>query len=347
MKPKRKVAVLGAGKWGANLIRNVSFNDEIEFTGICDSDPETLKKISGHYPHVPAFDTYERMLEAGPDAVIIATPARRHYEHARKALLAGRHVLIEKPMAATPAEARELAALAREKSVVLMVGHTFLYNNIVHEIKRRLDGRELGDVYYVYSRRLNLGHVRQDVDVMWNLAPHDISIINYLLSSRPQKVSAQGLSFIQKQKNISDVAFCKMDYPDGRSAHLHLSWIDPQKVRQLVIVGSEKMLVYDDTDPDKHIQIYDKSVEKKFTADVSDFADFSTRIRAGDLVIPNIRLTEPLSVEISHFVECTRNGTRPRTDSQNGLEVVCVLQALSDSLADGGSVAEVNYLSAS
>lgn len=344
MKAKSKVAILGAGKWGANLIRNVAFNDEIEFSGICDSDAGTLKKISRQYPRVPTFDDYDRMLESGQDAVIIATPARQHFEHARKALQAGRHVLIEKPMATQPAEARELTELAQKKSVVLMVGHTFLYNNIVQEIKRRLDNRELGDVYYLYSQRLNLGHVRQDVDVMWNLAPHDISIINYLFSSRPVRVSAQGLSFIQKQKNVFDVTFCKMDYPDGCSAHLHLSWIDPQKVRQMVIVGSKKMLIYDDTNPDKHIQIYDKAVEKKFSEDVSDFADFTTRIRAGDLVIPNIRLIEPLGVEISHFVESIRNGTKPRTDSQNGLEVVCVLEALSKSLSDNGSITDVNYL---
>lgn len=344
MKQKSKVAVLGAGKWGANLIRNVAFNDEIEFSGICDSDPETLKRISRHYPHVPTFGHYDRMLESGQDAVIIATPARLHYEHARRALQAGRHVLVEKPMAIKPTEARELAELAQKKSLVLMVGHTFLYNNIVHEIKRRLDNGELGDLYYLYSQRLNLGHVRQDVDVMWNLAPHDISIINYLFSSLPHKVSAQGMSFIQKQKNVSDVTFCKLDYPDGRSAHLHLSWIDPQKVRQMVIVGSEKMLVYDDTNPDKHIQIYDKSVEKKFAADISNFADFTMRIRAGDLIIPNIRLIEPLGVEISHFVECIQNGTKPRTDSKNGLDVVCVLEALSKSLSNNGSVTEVKYL---
>ena len=343
MKKKVSISVLGAGQWGANLIRNVAFNDEIEFSGICDSDPETLKKISRQYPHVPTFDHYDQMLESDQDAIIIATPARMHYDHSRKALEAGRHVLIEKPMATNPAEARKLAALAQTKSLVLMVGHTFLYNNIIHDIKRRLDNRELGEVYYLYSQRLNLGHVRQDVDVMWNLAPHDISIINYLLSSRPHRVSAQGMSFIQKKKNVADVTFCKLDYPDGRSAHLHLSWIDPQKVRQMVIVGSEKMLVYDDANPDKHIQIYDKSVEKKFISDVSDFADFTTRIRAGDLVIPNIRLIEPLGVEISHFVECLQNGTKPRTDSLNGLEVVCVLDTLSQSLSNNGTAIEVKY----
>jgi predicted dehydrogenase len=296
------------------------------------------------YPQAAQFNSFEELLtQASIDAVIIATPSGLHYQHVLAALQAGKHVLVEKPMASSVKEARELIGEAECHDRVLMVGHTFLYNNIVHEVKKRIDSGELGDIYYTYSRRLNLGRFRRDSDVLWTLAPHDISIMNYWFESRPHQVSARGITCIGKTNDIAEVCFAHLEYPDGRSVHLHMSWLDPQKRREIVIVGSKKMLIYDDMNTDRHIQIFDKRVEPEYRHPTSNFAEFTALLRAGDLVIPNIRLVEPLSVEVNHFIECIQNESSPLTDGRHGLDVIAVLESLTHSMQREGCMVPVNY----
>ena len=191
--------------------------------------------------------------------------------------------------------------------------------------------------------RLNLGQIRRDIDVLWNLAPHDISIVNYWLDSRPYQVSARGLYYLQPEAELADVAFCQLDYPTNQSVHLHLSWLDPQKTRQTIIVGSQKMLVFDDVSPDQQIQIYDKRVEREYQALTTEFGDFKMRTRAGDLIVPAIHSSEPLFQEIDHFLGCVKSGSAPMTDALNGVEVVSILEALSQSMQTSGSIVPVNY----
>ena len=336
-----EIAVLGAGYWGPNLIRNVAAHPDAELVGICDANPAALKHIAEQYPHVPLFERFDDMLaQSHAEAIVIATPAALHYEHAKLSFEAGLHILVEKPGTQTINQMVELIQLAKKSQRVLMVGHTFLYNNIVREVKRRIEAGELGEIQYVYSQRLNLGRFRRDSDVLWTLAPHDISIVNYWFQSRPDQVSARGLAHVH---NTVDVCFALLDYPNSRSAHLHLSWLDPQKTRQMVVVGDKKMLIYDDLNPNRHIQIFDKGVEWEHRGPAGDFAEFTTRLRAGDVVIPNIRLVEPLSVEIDHFVNCIRNSDQPLTDGRHGLEVTTILEALTRSMQNGGCPVPVEY----
>ena len=342
--PLLKIAIVGCGYWGPNLARNIAANARMSLAAICDSDTKILDDFSMRYPEATAYDSIDRTLDGdGIDAVVLATPSHLHYEHARATLEAGKHVLVEKPLAHTVAEGTELVAAAEAQGLTLMVGHTFLYNNIVHEVRRRIDSGELGDVLYAYAQRLNLGRFRRDSDVVWTLAPHDVSILNYWFGAVPVQVSARGMVLIHKDTEIPEVAFCQLDYPDGRIAHLHLSWLDPQKRREIVVVGSDKMLIYDDINSDRHIQIYDKSVAVDFQGELKDFADFSTRVRAGDLVVPNIRLQEPLATEVEAFVEAVATGKPPPTDGRHGLEVVAILEAISDSMARDGEIVDVGY----
>lgn len=339
-----KIAQIGCGYWGPNLARNVISNPRAELVALCDPDARALQRMIDKYPGIAQFTSFEEVLtQASIDAVIIATPSGLHYQHVLAALPAGKHVLVEKPMASSVKQASELVQIAENSGQILMVGHTFLYNNIVHEVKKRIDSGELGDIYYTYSQRLNLGRFRRDSDVLWTLAPHDISIMNYWFGSRPHQVSAQGITCIGKKNPLAEVCFAHLEYPDGRSVHLHMSWLDPQKRREIVVVGSKKMLIYDDMNTDRHIQIFDKRVEIEYSHPTNDFAEFTALLRAGDLVIPNIRLVEPLFTEVNHFIECIQNGTPPLTDGRHGLEVIAVLEALTHSMSHGGGIVAVEY----
>lgn len=342
--PPVRVAQFGCGNWGANLIRNVMANPGAELVAVCDPDRASLQRVGARYPGVSLHSSLDDVLsDSSIDAVIVATPSGMHHEHVSKALLAEKHVFVEKPMSSTVQQGVELVGMADDAGRILMVGHTFLYNNIVHDVKKRIDARELGDIHYAYSQRLNLGRFRQDTDVLWTLAPHDISILNYWFESRPHQVSARGLICIGAPNGHAEVSFAQLDYPDGRSAHLHMSWLDPQKIRQMVLVGSKKMLIYDDMNADRHIQIFDKGVESRPSGPTTDFAEFTARLRDGDLTIPNIRLAEPLAVEMDHFLDCIENGASPLTEGRHGLEVVAVLESLSRSMADGGRPVPVEY----
>lgn len=338
------IGVLGAGAWGYNLVRNVAECEEAHLAVVCDTSDGARARVAKRFPGARVVSEYDELLATpGLDAVIIATPPKSHFGHARTAIRAGLGVLVEKPIATASSHAAELCRLARQAGVTLMCGHTMLFNNAVHEVKRRITCGELGDIRYLYCRRVNLGRVRPDVDALWNLAPHDISMICFLLDSWPHAVNARGWSYVQPLRNIADVCFFQMDFDGGVAVSGHVSWLDPQKDRRVVVVGSERMLVYDDLSPSQTIQIYDKSVEVEFQAPVDRYAEYGTRVRAGDLVVPHVSRTEPLAEEIKHFVDCVRHGRRPITDGMQGFRLVRVLEAMSESMCEGGKLIPVDY----
>jgi predicted dehydrogenase len=335
-----RVAVIGLGYWGPNLARVVAAAEGGRLVALCDPDPNRLDHAAGRYPDARTFsDPLAVFADPGIDAVVLTTPADTHFELARAALEAGKHVLVEKPMARTVVEADELVSIASERSLVLMPGHVFLYNAAVRKVRDYIESGELGDIYYVYSQRSNLGQVRRDVNAMWNFAPHDISIIAHWLDAVPDRVAARGFSFLQP--GIDDVVFLTLDYPGGIGAHAHISWLDPHKVRLMTVVGSEKMLVYDDVSADARIRLYDKGVTRTRIAGegppaqasrYETFAEFQLLLRAGDVLIPKIEFSEPLQAEMDDFLAAIRDGRPPLSHSGTGRDVVRVLEAAQRSL---------------
>jgi predicted dehydrogenase len=320
-----KLAQVGYGYWGRNLMRVFSGVDGAEMALACDSSSGAQTALRTAHPGVEVTDSFETVLSRPDiDAVVLATPADQHYPQVKQVLEAGKHVFVEKPMARRVEEAQELLALAEKAGRTLMVGHTFLFNDAVQWVKDYIDEGELGEVYYAYFQRLNLGRVRQDVDALWNLAPHDISIALHWFGEKPEMVDAKGVSFLQP--GIDDVSFLSMRFPSGRFAHVHVSWLDPFKTRRAVIVGSKKMVLYDDTSADMRIVVYDKGIDRKhLDAELGEFKtfdQFQLVQRAGDIWIPRIRFREPLKLEAEHFVEAVTTGKRPLADAQNGLDVV-------------------------
>jgi len=360
-----RVGVVGAGYWGPNLIRNLAELPGSPLAAVADANPTRLDYIRARYPAVALYDAGATLFNApGIDAVVIATPAETHYALAREALLAGKHVFVEKPLATSGAQCLELARIAHDRGLTLMAGHTFVHNDALRWTKQQLDAGTLGDVHYLYSRRLNLGQIRQDINVVWNLAPHDISIMGFLLDARPSRVSCAGYAYIQN--GVEDVAFVTLEYPPitpagtPRSAHIHVSWLDPHKVREVVVVGTRQMIVYDDVDADRVIQVYDKGVDRvpvpestpgtpggHATTDPREraetYGEFKLLLRWGDLHIPRLRLGEPLRNEMAHFVHCVATGARPITDAVNGWEVVRVLEACDASLRARGAPVEIDW----
>ncbi|MFH0793047.1 MAG: Gfo/Idh/MocA family oxidoreductase [bacterium] len=328
-----KIAQIGCGYWGRNLFRVFTSMRDVEVAICCDEDPKGREAAKSISPNVETCEDIETVLGRDDiDAVVIATPAGLHHAQAKRVLEAGKHVLVEKPLATSVREAEELVGLAEAKKRILMVGHTFLYNDAVRWIKNYIQQGELGDIYYTYFHRLNLGRVRQDVDVIWNLAPHDVSICQYWYNETPSRVEAHGISYLQS--GIADVGFLNMYFASGRFAHIHVSWLDPHKVRGAVIVGNKKMLVYDDASQDQKVVIYNKGIDKKggnvesFSFD--SYADFQLVLRASDIWIPRVDFREPLQVEARHFVTCVMEGKPPLTDGRNGVEVVRTLEMASD-----------------
>lgn len=333
------VAVAGAGYWGVNLVRMFAAQPGCRLLWICDSDPARLEQVARTHRAGRATRHLEEVLaDPAVDAVVIALPAAQHHAAAAASLGAGKHTLVEKPLALSLRDALDLVARARSANRVLMVGHTFEYNEAVRRTKALIDAGELGEIYYIYSHRLNLGRVRSDVNVMWNLAPHDVSMLLAWLGHAPTTVSAHGHSHLQD--GIEDVAFVHLTFPAGIHAHVHVSWLDPAKVRRTTIVGSRKMVVYDDTASDRKLEIYDKGIDRRrIDRDLGryeTFGEFQFIQRAGDIVIPVVRFPEPLEVECRHFLDCIRDGVPPRSDGFSGARVVAVLEAAQASLADGG-----------
>ena len=334
------IAVVGAGYWGPNLIRNFAAADGCRLLCICDESASRLAATGGTYPGVSLASRFEDLLaDPAIDAVAVATPAGTHFDLTKAVLSAGKSAFVEKPLAMTVAECEELIALTEKAGVVLMVGHTFEFNAAVEFVEDLIRRRELGEIYYIYSQRLNLGVVRQDVNALWNLAPHDVSIALRWLGRMPTTVSARGHTYLQE--GIEDVVYLDLKFADGVAVHIHVSWLDPGKVRSTTVVGSRKMVVYDDGSTDGKVQIFDKGIDKEHMdgslGEFDSFGKFQLTRRAGDVLIPRIDFPEPLGRECAHFVECVTEGKRPLTDGENGMRVVQVLEAATRSLGQRGA----------
>jgi len=315
------------------LVRNFSSLPECHVRAVCDADSERLAHVKHLYPQVNIFEDPASVIDdPAIDAVAIATPVRTHFGLADKALQVGKHVLIEKPMAASVSECNGLIGLAEQHNLTLMVGHTFLYSPQVRVIKDIVDSGELGKILYVSSRRLNLGLFQKDINVAWDLAPHDISIILHVLGEHPERVSCQGRAHITE--GVEDVTNMTLHFPSGVFAMIQSSWLDPSKTREVTFVGTKKMLVYDDIEQNEKIKVYDKRVEVPPHYDT--FEQFRYSYHYGDVYSPHIKQVEPLRTECQHFVECIQHKVKPLSDGQNGLMVVKVLEAASRSLKNSG-----------
>lgn len=332
-----EVAVIGVGYWGPNLLRNLYETRRCRRIVACDLNIERLERIKSRYPTIETHSDFSKVLaESAIDAVIIATPVSTHAEFTKAALAAGKHVFIEKPMAATSEEAEQMIEIADLFNRVLMVGHTFEYSPPVLKIKNVFESGELGKIYYISASRVNLGLHQKDISVIWDLAPHDFSSLFFWLDETPRYVSAMGKDYVQR--GIPDVAFINLEFASGVVAHVQVSWLAPSKLRRTAIIGSDKMLVYDDTENIEKVKIFDKGVEYK---DPETFGEYQLSYRAGDVISPRLDTYEPLFREMSHFIDCCETGARPRTDGQNGLRVVKVLEAAEESLKSGGKVIEI------
>lgn len=322
------IAQIGVGYWGPNLLRNLVANKNCIVKTAVDLSSERRDYVLGLYPAVQASDDLDEVFQDPEiDAVVIATPVATHFDLAIRALEAGKHILVEKPLATSVAEVEQIGKFASEQNLVAMVGHTFLYNAAVRYVKELIDSGALGDIRYIYSQRLNLGRIRSDVDALWNFAPHDISIIQYWLGDpTPVLVIKRGVDFIQN--SISDVVFMNIIYPNKIMANIHVSWLDPHRVRSMTVVGSQKMVVYDDIAENK-IAIFDKGIDRmavlgeNMDYDNQHFCTF--KHRSGDVILPKIDFQEPLKVEIEHFIDCIQNGTKCITGVDHAKKVVEIL----------------------
>jgi predicted dehydrogenase len=332
-----RFAVIGLGYWGQNYPRVLRDLPGAKLTALCDVEAGTLERAARRWPDIPTFERIDALLDAGvADAVIVGTPASTHFEVASQALAAGLHTLVEKPLAARSDEASKLDEEARSRGLVLLVGHTFLYSPRVEYIRKVIEAGDLGTIRYLYSRRLNLGKVRNDVDSLWNFGPHDVSIVMHLLGASPVRVASQSLHCLGRP--VGDVSFVNLEFPGPVWAHLHMSWLDPKKVREMVIVGSKQMLVYDDVDGSEPIRIYDAGVTPDAEGvSFADYAEFQLAVRTGNVVIPKISGEEPLVRQCAHFIRCIEQGETPITPGSQGVEVVRVLEAASRSAERRGT----------
>lgn len=329
------IAVVGAGYWGKNLVRNFFRLPKTRLKYVCDASPEALVRHKHDYPNAEMVEDIAVVLrDESVDAVAVAVPAVWHFEVAKKVLEAGKHLFVEKPMTLTVAHSEELVRLARDKGVVLMVGHLMVYHPAVSYLDTMIQDGELGDVRYAYSQRVNLGKVRTDENAMWSLGVHDISMMNHLFGSQPHEVVGQGSSFVQK--GVADVAFGTMKYSENRLAHIHVSWLDPHKERKLTIVGSERMAVFDDRHLTEKIRIYNKGVQHDWDSLTQKGYGEVIAVRDGDILIPYLPAREPLNLECQHFVDCVVSGDRPKSSGEDGLGVVKTLAALQYSMDHGG-----------
>jgi predicted dehydrogenase len=332
------VALIGFGYWGPNLARNFYQLPTSKLAAVCDQDMSRLAEVERLYPMSRTKTKYRELLtDPSIEGVVIATPAQTHYTLAQEALLAGKHVLVEKPLAMDSTQAEELIEIAARQNKILMVGHIFEYNPAVHKIKELISGGQIGGLYYIYSTRVNLGRVQSDLNALWSITPHDISILIYLLEAMPLEVSARGASYLNK--SVEDVVFVSLLFPQGVIAQVHGSWLDPSKVRRMTVVGSKKMIIYDDVDDEGKVKVYEKGVYQKGD-DI--YGEFQYKLHSGDIYIPKIDMTEPLRNECAHFIECIQKGKRPLTDGENGLRVVKVLEAAQKSLENRGTVMQID-----
>ena len=327
------ISVVGTGDWGANLVRNFANLPGARLVSVCDADPKRLAKTAAQYPDARAVaDVSEVAGDPEVQGVVVASSAVSHYPLAKTLLEAGKDVYVEKPITLEVEHAETLCRIAKQKGRILMVGHLLLYHPSVTYMKKLIDDGTVGDVFYVLCQRVNLGKVRKDENALWSFAPHDLSVVLHLLGSEPVDVVARGASFLQE--GVEDVVFVDLRFPNGKMAHVHVSWLDPHKERKVTVVGSKKMVVFDDMAPSEKITIYDKGVDR--AGEVVSYGEMLT-IRSGDILIPKVPQQEPLRLECLHFVECIRDRKRPLTDGVGGLRVVKVLDAAQRSLKSGGA----------
>jgi predicted dehydrogenase len=335
-----KIGVVGCGYWGPNLVRNFRSLPDCSLKMVCDLSEQRLAHLTSLYHGVQGSADYNHMLNGiDLDAVVIATAVKSHFSLAKASLLAGKHTLIEKPMASSTAECEELNEIAQKKGLVLMIGHTFLYSPAVRKIKEIVDQGDIGDIRYICSRRLNLGLFQKDINVAWDLAPHDISIVLHIMGEQPTAINCRGSANITP--GVEDVTSMCLSFPKQRSAIIHNSWLDPRKVREMTIVGSKRMIVYDDVAPLEKLRIFDTRVERPPHYDT--FGEFQYAYHYGDMYAPYIKQEEPLKMECQHFLDCIRQGATPLTGGRQGTDLVRILEASSESLKLGG--APVNLLS--
>jgi predicted dehydrogenase len=333
MKLPLAVGIVGCGYWGPNLARNFNSDSRASVRALCDLNRDRLGQVAKKYPEAAVFTDFQRMLETAKlDVVVVATPVRTHYELSREALLAGKHVLVEKPMAITSRECIDLIAVARSMGLILMVGHTYLFAPAVKRIAEIVGSGEIGELKYVNGQRLNLGLFQSDINVVWDLAPHDLSIILHVMGESPVSVNCQGNSHVTP--GVEDVTNLSLAFSRQRFATVQSSWIEPRKVRQMTFVGTRKMITYDDLQPLEKIRIYDVRVE--CPPHYADFAEFHYSYHYGDCYLPKIEQVEPLKVMCSHFIDCIERDAEPLTCGKAGLELVRLLEACSKSLRCGG-----------
>ncbi|MDI3340757.1 MAG: Gfo/Idh/MocA family oxidoreductase [Sphaerobacter sp.] len=333
------IAVIGCGYWGANYVRVFSELPDTRVVAVCDQRPERLIDIGQRYPGVALAQTVaDALAMPGVDAAVVCTDASSHFHVARECLRAGKHTLVEKPIATRSADAAELMALAESRRLTLMVGHTFLYNAGVQRVKEYIDHGDVGRIYYLYARRTNLGPIRRDVNALWDLAPHDISIFNYFLGRAPLWVSAVGSRALRNGRE--DIGFIVLGYPDNVLAQIHVSWADPHKVREVVVVGSAKRIVFNDLQPMEQVRVFEKGVTA-LQDDGTAVSEPQLLMRDGDIISPSIQAKEPLRTLATHFSECVLQGGRPLTDGAAGRDVVRVLEAVDRSMAQRGAPVEL------
>jgi len=328
------LAILGAGYWGKNLVRNYATAKRCSLKYVCDLNQEVLNRHKAHFPSIEITTDFDSILKDDKvQAVVIATEAPSHFELAQKSLLAGKHTYVEKPLTLKASDAQELLKLAEEKGLKLMVGHLLEYHPAVTYMKNMIEQGQIGSPYYIYTQRVNLGIVRQNENAWWSLAPHDISVICYLFGSEPISVAAQGQCYLQE--GIEDVVFATIKFADGKMAHVHCSWLDPHKIRKMTVVGSERMVTFDDMEANEKIRIYDKAAAVKHNA--NSYAEMIS-LRFGDITIPKIAGGEPLALECAHFINRVLDNTNILTDGKDGLRVVKILEGGSQSLKENGKL---------
>jgi predicted dehydrogenase len=326
-----KLAVVGYGYWGPNIVRNVMERPELELWGLCEMNPERVAKFSARYPGVRTTDDFQEVLDDPTvGAVSIATPPATHYPLVKRALEAGKHVLVEKPLATCPVQAQQLMDLAEREGLILMPGHTFLYSPAVNKVRELIDSGELGEIYFVTSSRMNLGIYQPD-GVVNDLAPHDLSILLYWIGRPVSMVSASGSTVFQN--GVPETAFLTLSFQDGPTANVQLSWLAPHKVRQTIVVGSKRMVVYDDAATDGAVRVYDRGFD--FT-EPKDFGEYQLTYRSGDMVAPRLDPAEPLGLELADFARAIETGDAPRSDAALGVEIVKILDAAHRSLTSSG-----------
>ncbi|HVU15396.1 MAG TPA: Gfo/Idh/MocA family oxidoreductase [Candidatus Didemnitutus sp.] len=328
------VGVVGCGYWGPNLIRNFRSLPGSRLKTICDLSEDRLKHLKSLYSELEATTKYEEMVKDPEiDAIIVATAVKYHFPLAKAALDAGKHCMIEKPLAASVAECEELVDTAKKKGLILMVGHTFLYSPPIRKIKEIVDHGDIGQLRYISARRLNLGLFQKDINVAWDLAPHDISIILYIMNEMPHTVNCKGGAHVTP--GIEDVTTMSLSFSKERSAIIQSSWLDPKKIREMTFIGSERMIAYDDVAPQEKIKIFDAKVQRPPHYDT--FAEFHYAYHYGDVYSPYIKQDEPLKIECQHFLDCIKSGKAPISSGNNGMDVVKILEAASSSLKQNGA----------